>query len=123
MNREEGSGTRYSFKKIVLKEGEELTRDCLIQHTTGAIKGFVAVNKYAIGYVSLPAVDKTVKVLKIDNLYPTLDNIKKGKYRLKRELFLVTKGKVSSEIKDFIDFCLKEESAKIIEKEGFIAVK
>ncbi|MFN3411530.1 MAG: phosphate ABC transporter substrate-binding protein, partial [Exilispira sp.] len=82
----------------------------------------------AIGYVSIGTAQKLIKegmpikILTIDKIVPTVENIISGKYPIIRTLNLVY-IKENQDIKNFINFIFTEESKKIIEEEGFIAYK
>ena len=83
VTREDGSGTREAFDKYVgvtadnIKAGE-------IQKDTAGMKLKVASVESAIGYISLTAVDNTVKALTVEGVAPTADNVRSGAYKIAR---------------------------------------
>ncbi|HPM41068.1 MAG TPA: phosphate ABC transporter substrate-binding protein, partial [bacterium] len=77
ISREEGSGTRRSFDKLVLK-GEKLAAGALFQNSNGTCREAVASDPNAIGYVSIGLVNDKVKALSYDGVHPTNEDVKKG---------------------------------------------
>jgi len=129
VSREEGSGTRGAFTEIagVLGKndaGEDVdmtTQNALVQPSTGAVKQTVATTPNSIGYISLAALDNTVKAMKIEGVEATAENIINGSYKISRPFLYLTKGKVSEVTQTFIDFVMNE--GQEIVKEEFISVK
>ena len=64
VTREEGSGTREAFQKLVMGE-EDIALEALVQDSNGAIRQVVAGDPSAIGYISLGLVNEKVKALQI----------------------------------------------------------
>lgn len=122
ISREEGSGTRSSFDKLVLGE-EKLAPKALFQNSNGTIREAVASDPSSIGYVSIGLVNDKVKAVSFDGVLPTNENVKKGSYHLSRPVFFLTKGEPSEGAKKFIDYVLSEDSQSLLEKEGLIAAK
>lgn len=129
--RESGSGTRGAFEELMklLEKQEDGTKKSLITATaqssssTGAIKTAVAQDEASIGYISLAVLDDTVKGLKIDNVAPTIENIKNKTYTLQRPFLFLTKGDVKPETKAFIDYCLSDAGQKIVTDDHYISIK
>ena len=81
----------------------------------------VAGNEAAIGYVSLGALNDTVKALKIDGAEATVENVKNDSYKIKRPFNIVTKDGLSEVAQDFVDYILSADGQKIVEDNGYIA--
>ena len=88
VSREDGSGTRGAFIElfgIEEKNGDEkvdnTTDEAQITNSTSVMLTTVAGDDYAIGYVSLGALDDSVKAVKIDGAEATADNVKSGDYK------------------------------------------
>jgi phosphate transport system substrate-binding protein len=122
ISREEGSGTRKSFQKLVLGDAK-LSPNALFQNSNGTIREAVASNPDAIGYLSIGLVDKRVKSVSYSGVAATNANVKNSTYPLARPIFFLTKGEVRPGAKAFIDYILSESAQKILEKEGLISVK
>lgn len=131
VTREEGSGTRGAFTELtgVLtkddagNETDNTTKDALVQPSTGAVKETVAKTPNSIGYVSLGALDETVKAVKVEGVEATVDTVLSGEYKIQRPFVYVVGSEMSDAAKAFIDFALSEEGQKIVEENGFIPVK
>ncbi len=122
ISREEGSGTRRSFDKLVLV-GAKLAPSALFQNSTGTVRQAVASDPTAIGYVSIGLVNDKVKALTYNGVPANDTNVKNGSYPLARPIFLLTKGEPSPQTKAFLDYMLSDEAQKTLEKEGLIAAK
>lgn len=122
ISREEGSGTRRTFDKLVL-DGEKLIPSALFQNSNGTIKEAVANDRGAIGYLSISLVDKRIKALQFGGVVPTNDNVKKSNYKLARPIYFLTKNSSNPTVKAFIDYVLSNEAQMILEKDGLIAAK
>lgn len=122
ISREDGSGTRRSFDKMVLQNAR-LAPNALFQNSNGTIREAVASDPSAIGYLSIGLVDKRVKSLSFDGVAPVNANVKAGKYPLARPIFFLTKAETNQATQEFIKFILSEAAQKTLEHEGLIAAK
>jgi phosphate transport system substrate-binding protein len=76
-------------------------------------------NKNGIGYVGLAYIKaKGTKVVPVDGMEPTYDNVKK--YPYSRPCFLYTNGEPKGTVKEFVDFCLSPAGDKIVEVVHFV---
>jgi len=121
VSREEGSGTRDSFRDLLLKD-THLAPNALIQNSTGAVRLMVETDSTAIGYITHGVLSPEVKALKIDGINPSPRNIRKGKYNVVRPIFLLTKGEPKESVKEFINFILSPQGQKIIADNGLLTV-
>ena len=130
ISREEGSGTRGAFVEIFgieIKnaEGKKVdftSEEADITNSTEVMLTSVAGNKYAIGYVSLGSLNKTVKALKIEGVSPSVSSIKNGTYKISRPFNIVTKQTgLSENASDFIRFILSSDGQAIVEANGYIS--
>jgi phosphate transport system substrate-binding protein len=119
ITREEGSGTRESFVKLVMGK-ERISRRALTQESNGAVKELVKGDPAAIGYMSLGLVGKEIRAVPIGGTQPTAENVLAGRYALARPLLFVTKGAASPAAQKFIDFVLSPEGQELLEKEGLV---
>jgi phosphate transport system substrate-binding protein len=125
VSREEGSGTRGAFVEITGAEGDEgdmTTANALVQPSTGAVKQTVANTPDSIGYISLGALDDTVKSLKVEGVESTNENILNNSYKIARPFNYLTNGEISEVVQTYIDFVFSAEGQEIVAKE-FIPVK
>lgn len=130
ISREEGSGTRGAFVElfgIEMKnaEGKKVdftSEEADITNSTEVMLTSIAGNKYAIGYVSLGSLNKTVKALKIEGVSPSVSTIKNGTYKISRPFNIVTKQTgLSENASDFIRFILSSDGQAIVEANGYIS--
>jgi len=125
VSREDGSGTRGAFTDIVLGEETPLTESAVIQNSTGAVAEAVSNDPNAIGYISVGAMNDTVKGLSIDGAEPTNEAISSGDYPVARPFNYVTneETELSEVAQAYMDFVLSEEGQQVVEESGFIAVE
>ncbi len=130
VSREEGSGTRGAFIELFVVEQKDAsgakvdktTDEAMITNSTSVMMTTVATNQYAIGYISLGSLDKTVKAMKIDGAVASAENIKNGTYKISRPFKIATKSNLSKVAQDFIDFIMSADGQAVIEKNGYISV-
>lgn len=130
ISREEGSGTRGAFIELFGIEEKDADGNKIdktvatadINDSTGLVLTGVASNQNSIGYVSLGAMNDTVKALKIDGAEATVENIKNGVYKISRPFKLASKTGMSAPAQDFVDFILSAEGQAVAEDMGYIAV-
>lgn len=138
IGRECGSGTRDSFEKLLGITGKSrYANEC---GSIGVIKTKAELLDGAIGYVSLETAENTLgdlkagqsnrtyaKVLKIDNIEPSLSNIESGAYFLVRPFILASVGSLyeqAGEVQRIFEVLQEEkggisfERAKIVPAEA-----
>lgn len=125
VSREEGSGTRDAFTelmKITVDDVDNTTDMAEITQSTSVMMTTVAGNKNAIGYVSLGSLDDTVKDIKVDGVEAGVETVKDGSYKVARPFNIITKGELSKEAQDFVNYIMSEDGQAIVTKEGYITV-
>lgn len=124
IGREAGSGTRGAFEELVdLVDGCKYANEL---DSTGAVIAKVASTPGAIGYVSLDALDDSVKALSLEGVEATAENIKAGNYFLSRPFVMATKGEISEQndlVQAWFDFVLGDEGQQVASEVGLITVK
>lgn len=124
IGREAGSGTRGAFEEILEIEDQCAYAQELDQ--TGAVLTTVSSTPNSIGYVSLDVLNDTVKAVSIDDVEPTVENIKAGTYSLQRPFVMATNGEISAQsdaVQTWFDFMASEEGQAIVESVGLITVE
>lgn len=119
--RDEASATRKVFWKKALKESS-ISNKARVLSSNAAMKTAISKDKNAIGIISLGVADKSVKLLALDNINPTVENINNDKYKVARGLYLLSSGEPKELAKAFITYIRSGEGAKIVSKYGFIPV-
>ena len=75
-------------------------------------------------YVEGMVEDGAVKMLALDGVYPSTENIKNGSYPIINELYAVTrKGESNPNVQAFVDWMLSPEGQAIVEGSGYVGVK
>ncbi len=120
ISRDTSSGTYEVWEEKVMKKSR-VYPGALLQASNGAVAQVVAKNKYAIGYIGIGYINKSVKPLKVNNIEANLENVLNGSYPITRPLFLFTNGWPKGEVLRFINFVLNpKKGQKFIMKIGFI---
>jgi len=120
ITREEGSGTREAFAKLVM-DNEPIT-PCITEPSNGAVKALVDGDEDAIGYMSLGQVQDGLRPVDVDGVPATRENVVNGKYPLVRPFLFVVKDKPDPHSQKFIDFVLSDQGQRMLEQEGLVAV-
>lgn len=130
VEREEGSGSRASFKELTLAPFElDYRMESIVSDSNGSMVNYVGATPYAIGYVGL-GYEKEIlsyggRILKIDGVDPTPDHVISGRYPLARFLYLASKGPMppGSAAAKLYDWLFSQEGANIIKEAGFLPVQ
>ena len=123
IGREAGSGTRGAFEELL--ELEDACAYASELDSTGAVIAKVAATPGAIGYVSLDALDDTVKALALDDVEATAENIKAGNYFLSRPFVMATMGEISEQseaVQELFKYLASDEGKQVISGVGLITV-
>ncbi|MEG2395911.1 MAG: substrate-binding domain-containing protein [Oscillospiraceae bacterium] len=130
ISREDGSGTRGAFIELFGIQEKDANGKAIdktidtadINNSTGIVLTNVSSNKNSIGYVSLGALNDSVKALKIDGAEATVENIKNGTYKIHRPFNVATKENISDIAKDFLEYILSTEGQEVVVNNGYIAL-
>ena len=100
---------------------QEFAKTAKVLGSSGKIEKAVEKDPLGIAVSGISSTrHRNVKILKLDNVEPTMENLKTAKYTLYRILFLVAPRDYESnpDIKAFIDYALSIEGQKVIKKAG-----
>ena len=122
VSRDTSSGTYEVWEKLVLKK-DRVRADALLVASNGQAVQTVAQNKYAIGYIGIGYVDKSIKVLKVEGKVASDKTVRDGSWPIARPLFMYTNGKPAGVIAKFIDFVLSKEGQKIVNEVKYVSLK
>ena len=128
VSREEGSGTRGAFTELfgVVDENDNdmTTLDAQTTNSTSVMMTTVSGNEYAIGYVSLGALDPSlVKAVSIDGAEATAENIENGTYQVSRPFNVAVKPDLDNAVAtDFMSYIMSTEGQEVVAEEGYIPV-
>jgi phosphate transport system substrate-binding protein len=127
VNRDESSGTREAFQKLVMDKAN-FDPAATVLPGTGQVRDVVARSENAIGYISLGFVkprftSSQVKALAVNGIVPSEKSVADNSYPVGRVLHFFTKGKPTGLTKEFIDFVLSRQMQKgAVTDAGFIPI-
>lgn len=123
IGREAASGTRDGFEEVTgtkdkCQYSQELT-------STGDVVQTVSGNPNAIGYASVASVNDSVKLVSVEGITPTTENIQNGEYKVQRNFVLVTKkdSPLSEAAQAFFDFATSTQADSLITEAGAVPIK
>jgi phosphate transport system substrate-binding protein len=121
VNRPASSGTRALFRKYALDGSEEAEGLALYEENSGALRKTVEQTPGAIAYLALPFISggSSVRILAIDGIEPTYENIYEGKYPVWGYGHMYTNGEPRGHVKAFLDFMTGEAFAPAAEAMGY----
>jgi phosphate transport system substrate-binding protein len=128
VNRDEASGTREAFKKLVMKD-VPFDPAAAVLPGTGQVRDVVSRSKGAVGYISVGFVDpkfatREVKALSVDGVAATPTTIASGKYPIGRKLHFFTKGQPTGLAKEYTDYVLSPAiQDSVVVDAGFLPIK
>ena len=128
VNRDEASGTREAFNKIVMGDDARFDRSAVVLPGTGQVRDVVARSKGAVGYISVGFVEARftntkVKAIPVDGVHPSEETVASREYPIARSLHFFTNGESSGQVADFIEFVLSEEfQNSVVIDAGFVPV-
>lgn len=128
--RTSGSGTRDAFESIVKSEDGTALKDAglmkgaLEQDKTSTVISLVSSTETGIGYVSLGSVDDSVKVLKVEGVEATAENVLSGDYKMQRPFVIMTNKAMGENLtaatRDFLAFLRSTQAQDVVEEEGYV---
>jgi phosphate transport system substrate-binding protein len=123
ISRDTNSGTYETFEKLVMQK-QRIVADVEYVGSNGAVRARVQKTPAAIGYAGLGFVDRTVKALKVDGIYPDQVTVSSGRYPIARPLFMFTNGypKLGSHTHALVTLHLTKKGQEIVEAIGFVPV-
>lgn len=132
VSREDGSGTRGAFVELTGVEEKDAdgnkvdntTADAVIANSTDVVLNNVAGDSNAIGYVSMGALNDTVKAVSVDGVEASTENVKSGEYKVSRLFNIAVSNdkKLSDPAQDFYNFIMSAEGQQIVEDNKYIKI-
>jgi phosphate transport system substrate-binding protein len=122
VSRDTSSGTYEVWEEKVLK-GDKVRADALLVASNGQAVQTVSKNKYAIGYIGIGYIDKSVKALTVNGKSASPKTIRDNSWPIARPLFMYTNGTPSGIVAKFIDFMLSKEGQKIVNEVKYVSTK
>ncbi len=127
VSRESGSGTKTCFDDIMKSMTSAMVYPASygqIATSTDAVETNVSNNANSIGYMSLGAVNSTVKKITVEGVEATNENVVNGTYKFSRPFLLLRKSDklMNAAEKEFIKFALSLDGQKIIDNSHYISI-
>jgi len=100
---------------------QKFAKRAIVLKSSGKIEKALEKDKFGIAVSGISSSrHRKLKMLKLNDIAPTMENLKKSKYGLYRILFLVAPKnyKKDPDLKAFVDFALSIEGQKVILKAG-----
>ena len=119
ISRDSSSGTFESWDHFVMKKSKVAPQAQMLA-SNGAIVTAVAKNRYAISYLGIGYVNKSVKPLQVNGITASIATALSREYPLSRELYMYTDGDATGDVAKYIDFVKSPAGQKIVVKEGFV---
>jgi phosphate transport system substrate-binding protein len=119
ISRDSSSGTFETWDHFVMKK-TKVSPQAQMLASNGALVTAVAKNRYAIAYLGMGYVNKSVKPVQVNGKTATVQTALSKEYPLSRELYMYTNGEPTGEVAKFIAFVKSADGQKIVAKEGFV---
>jgi len=116
--REPNSGTYLFFQEHLLFD-EPYSADCNSSGGARALIDAVEKDSTAISYSTF-VYSRSVKLLSVNGVPPTIKNVRNGAYLISRYLYLYTIQPPDGLIKNFIDWVVSPEGQRVIQECGYI---
>ncbi|MFJ7734970.1 PstS family phosphate ABC transporter substrate-binding protein [Lysinibacillus sp. NPDC097287] len=95
-----------------------------IIHEVSQYRNYKNAIGYTFRYYSTEMVgNEEIKLLSIDGVAPTKENIRNGTYPLTSEFYAVTAGTENPNVQAFIDWIVSPEGQALVEKVGYVPVE
>jgi len=116
------SGVGYMTRKLLFGDIDTMySRKALNFRDSGLVERKVEELNWSFAADGVSSARRRkVKILAVDGVSCTKENIMSGRYPYFRPLYLVTKGKPAGEVKKFIDWVLSEEGQALISAQGTV---
>lgn len=121
------SGVGRSLRELLFANyDQDFPGATKIVESTGPLEKGVVETPYSLGATGISsaqrrAKDGTVKILKLNGMEPSFENIRSGKYVMYRPLYLVTRlSDVDAEIKKFVTYAVSREGQDVIRNTGTV---
>lgn len=119
ISRDSSSGTFESWDHFVMKKAKVTPRAQMLA-SNGAIVSAIANNRYAIGYLGIGYLNKSVKPLQVNGVTASVQTALSKEYPFSRELYMYTDGDAKGDIAKYIAFVKSVEGQNIVTKAGFV---
>jgi phosphate transport system substrate-binding protein len=113
------SGVGYTLRKLLFENLDQTFKSEHVYPSSGPLEKAVEASPNAVAVTGVAsAYKRNFKILKLEGLEPSYENIREGNYILYRPLYMTysPRAEMSRESKAFIQFALSREGREIIRK-------
>lgn len=126
VRKSKNSGVGRTLRKNIFADFDKELYSTKQFKSSGPLEKDIIANKHAIAVTGISSARlRDVKILNLDNVEPTVANVRAGKYKIYRPLY-VTYNPYSprlADIKKFIAFCHSKEGRESMKKNGVVPYK
>ena len=114
ISREDGSGTRAAFERLVMGE-RPTTPSAIVVHSSAAMRASVARQPGSIGYLAASWLDNSVRALRIEGIVPGTQSYADRSWPLRTTLFIAGAGEPQDEqLRSFIAWAQGPEGQSVL---------
>ena len=113
-------------EKIGCFKNLKVTEHAQVMDRGGDMAKGLSATANAIGMTSMTVVEQSkgkVKALALNGVAPSAENVKSGRYFLRRDFYFVVKGEPTPSVRKFLDFVLSPEGDRVIAANGAIPTR
>lgn len=116
------SGVGYMGRKMLFNDARaNFYRRAINLKSSGPVEKKVEQRENAIGISGISSASRRkVKLLSLNGVAPTKDNVASGTYPFFRPLYLLTKGEPQGEVKNFMDWLLSAQGQQVVSDQGTV---
>ena len=124
ITREEGDSSLLVLRQHLPVFQQLPQKHVAMYYSTPKTLQVILDHQRTLGYLPMSEVVNTsLNILKIDNIYPSIDNVQSGRYKLSVPLGLVYKNRPEGITKDFIKFIFSPAGQRLITSNGAVPSK
>lgn len=115
------SGVGRTLRKLIFADFDHNIVSTRSFPSSGPLEKAIIENPSAIGITGISSARlRDVKILKLENVYPSYDAVKGGQYQLYRPLYITynPQSEKLDQVKQFISFCHSQEGRDVMRKNG-----
>jgi len=118
------SGVGMMARELIFHDPDKLFKTTALFRSSGPLEKAVESDTWAMALTGISSARKrNVKIVRIDDIDISKENISAGKYLLYRPLYLVARQAPSETVMKFIEFAKSDEGQEIISRQGTVNLK
>ena len=115
------SGVGRTLRKLIFADFDQELASTNTFKSSGPLEKAIVATPYSVGMTGISSARlRDVKILKLEDVFPSYENVKSGKYNLYRPLYLTYNPNSTklAEVKRFISFAHSRTGRKIMRDNG-----